>query len=168
MFLTGPPGCGKTHVVNEVKEALQLAGVSVSVCGSSGVAAALVSGVTAHAWAGFRNGHNDEVAPLAAVLTQVIPNAAKARMSGAQVLVIDEATTLSATFYRRLDEVIRHVRGDRSPFGGLVVLFAGDFLQVCPPQGEYAFKSAVWDLVFGRRAIVGLRAHPISAASDMT
>lgn len=158
VFLTGPPGCGKTHVVNEVKQALLLAGLSVAVCGSSGVAAALVDGVTAHAWAGFRNGHNDEVSPLAVVLSQVIPSAAKARMSRAQVVVIDEATTLPATFYCRLDEVLQHVRGDCSPFGGLVVLLAGDFLQVCPPRGEYAFKSAVWDRVFGRRAVL-LESH---------
>lgn len=154
VFLTGPPGCGKTQIVKEVKEALHAAGWSVAVCGSSGVAAALIDGVTAHAWAGFRNGHHDETAPLAVVLNQVIPSAAKARMSGAQVLIIDEATTLSATFYDRLDDVLQHVRGDLSPFGGLVVLCAGDFLQVCPPRGEYAFKSAVWNRVFGRRAMI--------------
>lgn len=158
VFLTGPPGCGKTHVVNEVKQELLLAGLSVAVCGSSGAAAALIDGVTAHAWAGFRNGHNDEVSPLAVVLNQVIPRAAKARMSGAQVIVIDEATTLPAAFYCRLDEVLQHVRGDRSPFGGLVVLLAGDFLQVCPPRGDYAFKSAVWGRVFGRRAVL-LKSH---------
>lgn len=154
VFLTGPPGCGKTHVVMEVKEAHLVAGWNVAVCGSSGVAAALIDGVTAHAWAGFRNGHQDEAASLAVVLNQVIPSVAKARMSGAQVLIVDEATTLSATFYGRLDEVLQHVRGDRSPFGGLVVLCAGDFLQVCPPRGEYAFKSAVWARVFGRRAMI--------------
>lgn len=128
--------------------------MSVAVCGSSGVAAALVGGVTAHSWAGFRKGHDDEVAPLEVVLNQVIPSAAKARTSRAQVMVIDEATTLSATFYRRLGKVLQYIRGDLSPFGGLVVLFAGDFLQVCPPRGEYAFKNAVWNRLFGSRAMM--------------
>lgn len=57
MFLTGPPGCGKTYVVLEVKTAMLHVGLPV--CGSSGVAAALVGGVTVHSWAGFRNGDHD-------------------------------------------------------------------------------------------------------------
>lgn len=48
VFLTGPPGCGKTHIVSEVKDALLRANMSVAVGGRSSLAAALVGGVTAH------------------------------------------------------------------------------------------------------------------------
>lgn len=152
VFLTGPPGCGKTHVIMEVKAAMM--NVGIAVCGSSGVAAALVDGVTLHSWAGFRNGENDVYAPLGHVVENVIPRAAKARMAAARLLVVDEATTLSAEFFSRLDEVLQSVRGDGTPFGGLVVLMAGDFLQVCPPRGRYAFTSSVWMRVFGKSAMV--------------
>jgi len=48
IFLTGPPGCGKTHLVNEAVELMRDAGLSVAVCAITGVAATLVGGTTVH------------------------------------------------------------------------------------------------------------------------
>ena len=154
VFLTGPPGCGKTHLVNEVVSTLRAVGLTVSVCGSSGVAAALVGGTTVHAWTGFINGDADVVSPLETVLAKVIPSSAKFRMRSTMVLVIDEVGTLSAALITRLDVVLRAVRRCSLPFGGLLVLFSGDFLQLAPPVGNFAFLSDAWREVFGNRAIV--------------
>eukprot|EP00168_Porphyra_purpurea_P021323 TRINITY_DN9442_c0_g1_i1.p1 TRINITY_DN9442_c0_g1~~TRINITY_DN9442_c0_g1_i1.p1 ORF type:complete len:337 (-),score=47.51 TRINITY_DN9442_c0_g1_i1:1668-2678(-) len=154
VFLSGPPGCGKTHLVREVKAALTKTGVCVAACGSSGVAASFVDGVTAHSWAGFRNGDRDVYSSLSTVLQQVIPNSAKERMAQAVMLVTDKVSSLSAEFICRLDEVLREVRGLPAAFGGFVVLFSGDFLQVCPPRGRFTFQAAVWKQVFGRHAMV--------------
>ncbi|OSX70336.1 hypothetical protein BU14_0784s0005 [Porphyra umbilicalis] len=154
VFLTGPPGCGKTHLVNDVVKTLRAVGLSVSVCGSSGVAAALVGGTTVHAWAGFVNGDADVATPLETVLTKVIPPAAKYRMRSAMALVIDEVGTLSAALITRLDVVLRDVWRCALPFGGLVVLFSGDFLQLAPPIGNFAFLSGAWREAFDNRAIV--------------
>jgi len=154
VFLTGPPGCGKTYMTNEVINALRDCGHSVAACGSTGVAAALVEGITVHSWAGFCNGDADVVAPLDVLLDKVIPLAAKARMCSATVLVVDEVGTLSAAFLTRLDLVLRAVRRRDSPLGGLAVLFVGDFLQLAPPKGQYAFLSDVWRDVFADRAVV--------------
>jgi len=154
VFLTGPPGCGKTHLVNEVVSTLRSVGLMVSVCGSSGVAAALVGGTTVHAWTGFINGDADVVSPLETVLSKVIPASAKFRMRSTIALVIDEVGTLSAALITRLDVVLRAVRGCSLPFSGLLVLFSGDFLQLAPPVGNFAFLRDAWREVFGSRAIV--------------
>lgn len=154
VFLTGPPGCGKTHLVNQAVTAMRDAGLAVAACGSSGVAAALVKGTTVHSWAGFRNGDLDVSSPLETVVNEVIPYAAKARMCAAMVLVIDEVGTLSAAFLTRLHEVLRAVRRRQVAFGGLTLLVAGDFLQLAPPFGSYAFLSDEWRLVFGERAVI--------------
>jgi len=155
VFLSGPPGCGKTYLVKEVVESLRGAGAAVSICGSTGVAAALVGGTTVHAWAGYTNGDADVATPLDVVLNKVIPLAAKKRMCSSMVLVIDEVGTLSGAFITRLDSVLRHVRRlPDVPFGGLTVLFSGDFLQLAPPFGSFAFVSDVWRDVFGSRAVV--------------
>jgi len=144
VFLTRPPGCCKTHIVREVKGALVEAGLCVAACGSSGVAAALIDGLTVHSWAGFRNGDNDVSSILRVVLDKVIPDTAKSRMALAMVLVVDEVSTLSAELITRLDEVLRDVRGRQAAFGGLAVLVSGDFLQTCSPRGRYALNSKVW------------------------
>ena len=154
VFLTGPPGCGKTYLVNQVVSALRDAGVAVTASGSSGVAAALVCGTTVHSWAGFCNGDADVLSPLDTVVNDVIPYAAKVRMCSAMVLVMDEVGTLSAAFMTRLDLVLRAVRRRSVPFGGLTLLVAGDFLQLAPPFGSYAFLADVWGLVFGNRAVI--------------
>lgn len=155
VFLTGPPGCGKTYLVKDVVQSLRSAGATVSVCGSTGVAAALVGGTTVHAWAGYTNGDADVMTPLDVVVNKVIPLAAKKRMCSSMVLVIDEVGTLSGAFITRLDSVLRHVRRlPGVPFGGLTVLFSGDFLQLAPLFGKFAFVSDVWRDVFGSRAVV--------------
>ena len=105
--MTGPPGCGKTHLVKEVVSTLRAVGLKLSVCGSSGVAAALVGGTTVHAWAGFINGDADVVSPLKTVLLKVVPPSVNFRMRSTMVLVIDEVGTLSAALTTRLDVVLR-------------------------------------------------------------
>ena len=107
VFLTGPPGCGKTHFINDTVKALRAAGASVSVCGSTGVAAALVRGVTVHSWVGYTNGDADVSKPLDTVVNEVVPFSAKKRICTSTVLVIDEVGTLSSAFVTRLDLVLR-------------------------------------------------------------
>ena len=154
VFLTGPPGFGKTHLINQVVAALRDASVAVTACGSSGVAAALVGGTTVHRWAGFCNGDADVWSPLDTVVKDVIPYAAMVRMCSAMVLIVDEVGTLSAAFMTRLDLVLRAVRRRSASFGGLTLLAAGDFLQLPPPFGSYAFLADVWGFVFGNRAVI--------------
>lgn len=154
VFLTGPPGCGKTFMIKGAVKAMRETGLTVSVCGSSGVAAALVGGTTVHSWAGFINGDADVTTPLETVVAKVIPLSAKQRMCSAMVLVVDEVGTFSAAFLTRLDVVLRTVRRKPLPFGGLVVLCSGDFLQLAPPTGSFAFLSNVWREAFGARALV--------------
>jgi len=80
VFLSGPSGCGKTYLVKDVVEFLGGAGAAVTICGSTGVAAAFGGGTTVHAWAGYTNGDADVTTPLDVVLNKVIPLAAKKRM----------------------------------------------------------------------------------------
>jgi len=158
VFLTGPPGCAKSHLVNEAVELMRDAGLSVAACASTGVTATLVSGTTVHSWAGFCNGDADVKSPLQTVLNEVIPFAAKARMCASMVLVIDEVGALSSDFMTRLDEALRAVRRRSSPFGGLTLLTAGAFLQLSPLRGSYAFLSDAWQDALANRAVV-LKAH---------
>lgn len=91
---------------------------------------------------------------LGVVLAHVIPLAAKIRMRAAMVMVMDGIGTYSADFLTRLNLVLQAARKTPLRFGGITTFFAGDFLQLPPPNGSIAFTCAVWSRVFGRRAVL--------------
>lgn len=71
-------------------------------------------------------------------------------MQATKVLIIDEVSMLSAQTLDNIDKVLRAVRNFMSndPFGGLQVVFVGDFFQLPPVSGddkaEFAFESKAW------------------------
>ena len=83
---------------------------------------------------------------------------AVARVRSIDILILDEISMISAELLDKLDELFRLVRGKTSPFGGIQMIFAGDFLQLAPfekpkqrgaaaPPAQrvgFAFESKVW------------------------
>jgi hypothetical protein len=63
-----------------------------------------------------------------------------------RILIIDEISMLGSQFLSKLDLVAKHGRRNYSqPFGGLQVIFAGDFLQLCPVGDRFAFTNPIWN-----------------------
>ena len=58
-FLTGPPGAGKTFLLNKYIEYLKKNNAVVSVTASTGIAATHMGGTTLHSWSGL--GIRDEL-----------------------------------------------------------------------------------------------------------
>eukprot|EP00913_Durusdinium_trenchii_P003505 g3245.t1 len=66
------------------------------------------------------------------------------RLGALKTLVIDEVSMLSGEFLDRANELICRVRGGKV-FGGLQVIFCGDFLQLPPMKREVmAFEANAW------------------------
>lgn len=147
VFLTGEPGAGKTHVINQYITWLEAAGVSVAVTASTGIAATHVGGMTIHAWSGI--GARDSLS--AHDIEQIATREKTAkRIRKAHVLVIDEISMLDGSLLDNVDQVCRTVRNRQEPFGGLQVIFVGDFFQLPPiakrgSEMRYAFESRAWD-----------------------
>ena len=88
-------------------------------------------------------------APTAHITTQVA-----ARLKALRVLILDEVSMVSAEMLDVIDATLRAVRGATRPWGGCVVLAAGDFHQLSPVQTTrdllrsdgkvFAFESDVW------------------------
>src|SRR5436190_6727001 len=53
VFLTGPPGAGKTFVLNEFVRRARRKGKDVAVTASTGIAATHIGGSTIHSWSGL-------------------------------------------------------------------------------------------------------------------
>lgn len=146
VFLTGEPGAGKTYVINQYIAWLEAAGIPVAVTASTGIAATHIGGMTLHAWS--RIGIKDQLT--ARDLDAIASNEkASKRITKAKVLIIDEISMLDGKVLDMVDQVLRTVRQTPEVFGGLQIIFVGDFFQLPPVtrQGEvmrYAFESNAW------------------------
>lgn len=147
IFLTGEPGSGKTHVLNQYIEWLEDAGISVAVTASTGIAATHIGGMTIHSWSWI--GARDT---LTAFDLDQIASKEKVvkRLNRAKVLVIDEISMLDGRVLDMVDMVCRTVRQRGEAFGGLQVVLVGDFFQLPPVtlRGEtsrFAFESRAWE-----------------------
>lgn len=140
VLITGPGGTGKSYLIKFLRDYMVGRGV-MDICGSTGIAAVNVGGVTLHSWAGIGLGQGSA--------RQLAMNArnnqpAARRITKTDILVIDEVSMLDAALFDKLDEVFQLIRDDQRPFGGMQILAVGDMLQLKPVEGKYVFHSKVW------------------------
>ena len=146
VYLTGAAGTGKTYVLNEYIKYLKERGVKIGVTASTGIAATHLSGMTIHSWTGI--GIKDYLSDYDIDdLTQ--KKYLHKRFEGTQVLIVDEVSMLAPTFIDMIDEVCRAMKRSEVPFGGMQVVFSGDFYQLPPinrsgGETEFAFQAGVW------------------------
>lgn len=149
VFLTGEPGSGKTHTINQYVAWLRERGIEPAVTASTGIAATHIGGITIHSWSGI--GIKKDVDDYDIEAIQSREKTAK-RIMGTKVLIIDEVSMLDAKTLSSVDRVLRALRkktfAAEEPFGGLQVIFVGDFFQLPPvsrgEQSQFAFESSAW------------------------
>lgn len=147
IFLTGEPGSGKTHAINQYVAYLREHGVEPAITASTGIAATHIGGMTIHAWSGIG---------VASALSreEIIAIAGRSkirkRILTARILIIDEVSMLASSTLSMVDAVCRSVRVINEPFGGLQVVLVGDFFQLPPisrgnAKISFAYESAAWN-----------------------
>ncbi|MEK7135789.1 MAG: helix-turn-helix domain-containing protein [Patescibacteria group bacterium] len=145
VYLTGEPGSGKTHTINEFIEWLRSSGIEPSITAATGIAATHVAGMTLHSWSGIGIAESLSRADVDRIASK--EHVAK-RLMKARVLIIEEISMLSATTFKMADAICREVRRVDKPFGGLTVILVGDFFQLPPiSRGrdvEFAYASPTW------------------------
>ena len=149
VFLTGEPGSGKTHTVNAYVKYLRERGIEPAITASTGIAATHIGGYTIHSWSGV--GVRRDISDYEIEMLYSKEKTAK-RIIDAKVLIIDEISMLDGSLIGSVDRVLRTLRRrplmEEEPFGGLQVVFVGDFFQL-PPISEdrhsvFAFASNSW------------------------
>lgn len=152
VFLTGEPGSGKTHTVNAYVHYLREHGIEPSITASTGIAATHVGGMTIHAWSGigikrFLTDYDLDALSSRETLVR--------RVATTKVLIIDEISMLDGVILGLVDKVLRSIRRSEEPFGGIQMVFVGDFFQLPPiPEKsggleqrlmpQFAFTSPAW------------------------
>lgn len=147
VFLTGEPGSGKTHLVNEYAAYLREYDIAPAVTASTGIAATHIGGFTIHSWSGI--GIRKMLASYDLEMMGMNERLAR-RIQAARVLIIDEISMLDGKMLDLVDRVCRFIKRSELPFGGMQIVFVGDFFQLPPvtPEGEppaqFAFASESW------------------------
>jgi nucleoside-triphosphatase THEP1 len=141
IFLTGKAGSGKTTLMKKI---IHLTQKNTIIVAPTGVAAINAGGVTIHSF--FR------IAPCMFISNGSPSESDQIRIENAQtllskirfdkrhinliksldMLIIDEISMVRADLLDAVDHVLRKVRRNNSPFGGLQLLMVGDLFQLSP------------------------------------
>ena len=173
VFLTGGAGTGKSMMTyNAIIPELNHRGLNFSVTASTGIAGSHVGGRTLHSWAGIGLGptmptdkaaidlSEERVLGLYRRTYEAWSNNSKmkaaksgiiARIKACEVLVIDEVGMCAGVaLIDYLDFFFKQLRGNDKPYGGIQMIFVGDFMQLPPVEKvkttreDWAFLSRSW------------------------
>lgn len=156
IFITGPGGSGKSALIKLINDHAFKKFKAIQVCALTGCASVLLNckAKTLHSWAGIGLG-NGTIEQLVAKIKK--NKFAKAAWKSTDVLVVDEVSMLSLKLFDALNAIGKAVRGNLKPFGGIQLIFSGDFYQL-PPVGDnsepdtqrFCFESDDWNSIFHR------------------
>ena len=145
LFIDARGGCGKTYLLNTILKSVRSMSEQGEIClamASTGIAANLL-----HMG---RTYHSRLKAPLtpkddSTLNIPVQSNLAKV-VQKARLLIIDEATMMDSYMLSAIDRSLRDIMNTKEkPFGGKIVILAGDFRQCLP-----VIKNATQDTISQR------------------
>ena len=148
IFITGPGGSGKSHVLNifidYFKSHIQDDSNQIYVTSSTGLSSLLIHGITIHQYSGLGSGMKE----LDYYIDRVKKNKnIRNRWRNTRTLIIDEISMISEDFFEKLDILGQKIRRNNHPFGGLQLILSGDFLQLPPVKSSgFCFESFSWDI----------------------
>jgi ATP-dependent DNA helicase PIF1 len=165
VFMTGPGGTGKSFLIRLLVKMFRHK--KMSICALTGAAAELLAcqAKTIHSWAGTGLSKGPHDKNLQAVIQR---KGAATRWKEVELLIVDEVSMLSAKYLEMLDYIGKAIRKSSEPFGGIQVVFSGDFYQLPPignidacsgdeelGSGDFCFESPNWTQIFQK--VVPLR-----------
>ena len=151
IFITGPGGSGKSLLIKKIKEHSKK---EIQVCALTGCAAVLLNckAKTLHSWSGIGLGNGT----IEQNIKKILGSRYKREVwKETDILIVDEVSMLSLKLFNMLNEIGKVIRKNPRPFGGIQLIFSGDFYQL-PPVGNkdepetmcFCFESDNWNSIF--------------------
>eukprot|EP00116_Pleurobrachia_bachei_P000295 sb/3460557/ len=164
-FIYASGGCGKTFLANTLSTYCKGNSLKYANCAWTGIAATLLEdGVTTHSLFKLP-------VPITCTSTCDIkpPSKHADYLRSLSIIFIDEASMIPLDALRAIDFMLRDITGNSVPFGGKLIVLAGDFRQTLPvtPKSSVkgilencAFNSPLWRHVNPLDLTVNVRADP--------
>jgi len=137
IFISGSAGTGKSFTIEHIQKAYP----HVALTASTGIAAINIGGETLHRWSGIKPDHETAEDVLEKLWWKK-----RGALERARTVLVDEISMVSGHFIDLLDDLLKKIRRNKLPFGGLQIIVVGDFLQL-PPVGDdepFCFESEAW------------------------
>lgn len=143
VFITGHAGTGKSFILERLKEKIPL----MLITSTTGIAAVNVKGQTIHSWSGVGICNK----PVQDTVKNILGKSSlKDGITGCFLLAVDEISMLNKHTFEYIDKVLRAVKKQNKPFGGIQLIVIGDFYQIPPVEvsdvmkNGYCFESPLW------------------------
>jgi ATP-dependent DNA helicase PIF1 len=165
LFITGPGGTGKSFLIKKIVRHAEDNNKTIKVCALTGCAAILLEckATTLHMFSGigFANKKNSEIIEeLFTTKRYKLKNWRKL-----EILIIDEVSMMSLKILLLLDSIAKKFYNNSKPFGGLQIIFTGDFYQLSPVCNNYlekedtmfCFEHDLWNQLFAKENQIVLK-----------
>ncbi|CAG2244844.1 unnamed protein product [Mytilus edulis] len=142
VFISGGAGVGKSFLTSFLVQwmrtctAYHSGSDPVCLCAPTGIASYHIKGMTIHSALKLpvQHGWDTTYLELGVLAMQKL----KREFTNIHTLVIDEISMVSSTQLNFIHRRLTALKGNNLPFGGLNVIFVGDFFQLRPVRGTYA------------------------------
>jgi ATP-dependent DNA helicase PIF1 len=156
LFITGPGGTGKSFLIKSIVKHAENNNKNIKVCALTGCAAILLEckATTLHMFSGIGIANKKNETIINDLFTK---NRHKLKnWRKLEILIIDEVSMMSLKIFLLLDLIAKKYYNCTIPFGGLQVIFTGDFYQLSPvcsnftekEESMYCFQHELWNQLF--------------------
>lgn len=143
--LTGAAGCGKSYQVHKIIENFENQ-YKITLTATTGIAATNINGQTIHSFLNLGMIRtNDIEREVERIIFNPYTDWTLVRQT--DILIIDEMSMCDGFLFNLIDEVLRKVRNNIEPFGGLQVILVFDCYQLPPVEVEakgFFFESQAY------------------------
>lgn len=175
VFLTGKAGTGKTSLLRKIKESTSKNHIVVSF---TAAAALNAGGVTMHSFFQMPFGPlipQSENDFSISQTTKRYSSEKTALIRSLELIIIDEVSMIRADMIDFLDSILKKIRLNGRPFGGVQLLFIGDPLQLPPIKENWDILSKYYpspyffdSLTYKNAGVINIELQKVYRQDDQT
>lgn len=147
-LLSGSAGTGKSRLIFEFKDIITtnddgIKNKNIAICATTGLAAVQIGGRTLDSFMHIYP--QDSNSNMELLITTKMKNRNWVKtLKDLDILLIDEVSMLTPRKFLQCDALLKAVRANEKPFGGLQVVLVGDFFQLPPISSAPAAENATF------------------------